>query len=249
MELQQRQLHFRLAVKGKLICYLYIRKNACSSWKGVFLGESKYKEEASEYENAINFMGKYHKLRTLEQVRGIEHRIMIVREPVERLYSGYINQFLMRLGKNRQTSMHKEISQAVGKSAEKVTFNDFLTHYLFPRKDQKVDGHFWSQSSHMAEVEYNQVWLLPNLHQHATDFFGKDFADKYFLKKMNSTSQIEKYDLDCSDLPAQKLFESYVDEKRLPSLQSLVNRANRPLIEAYYADDVAIYSNAVEERK
>jgi len=241
MKLQSRQLHFRLVISRKRVCYLYIRKNACSTWKHVFAGESKHRANAKNYDNLIKFMGKYHKLIAVEQVNAIENRIIVIRDPIDRLYSGFINQFLMRMGSDRQTAMHKEVCDSVGKPIEELSFHDFLNSYLLVKNDEEIDGHFWSQTSHMADVEYNHIWLLRDLYESSKSLFGKKLADKYFLRKVNSSSRIAKYDTRSLHTPVGELYQRFVSENSVPSLSGLFDKESLLLLTDYYKGDVDLY--------
>lgn len=236
--LNKRQLHFEVEVNGINIVYAYIRKNGCSSWKRFFAGVSPYKEEAKGYDNLIGFMGKYHKIRKKEKIDRNSNNIVVLREPLERFYSGFINQFLMRV--DRPSSLHGSVNDFFEKSFSEVTLEDFVFSYL-QQKNDEIDAHFWSQSSHMAEVEYHHKWLIQNLFSEASGLFGEDVAKEYFLKRANSTNEISRNDYFSSKASVGEMFEVYMKESSLPSMDSLLNESIRDEIYSMYSDDFDLY--------
>ncbi|MBB3229780.1 sulfotransferase family 2 domain-containing protein [Halomonas stenophila] len=241
--MNSRQLHFKITVNGRNVSYLYIRKNACSSWKKFFAGVSPYREHAKEYQNLLGFMGKYHKIKTVAGLKTIQESIIVVREPAERLFSGFVNQYLMRL--DRRSLLHESVEQHTGKRAEDVTFHDFLYAYVTDIGDEKVDAHFWSQRSHMADVRYHHVWPISQIHGNAKKVFGEQIADRYFLKKSNSTHQIERQEISTPYSSSRDMFDIYEKTKELPKFECLVDPSASRHIKDLYSDDYALYERAI----
>lgn len=225
-----------LDINGERYSYVYIRKNACSSWKNLFIGESTFKDKSKNYSNPINFMATHHKINDTQELMSIKNRIVILRDPLGRLYSGFINQFIMRLNKERQGVVHHEISSHLMKDAESITFQEFVDNYILD-EDCEVNAHFQHQSSHLADVEYNQKWLLESLYDKARETFGFEIADKYFKKKKNSTQRIEKLDGNYRKVKASEIFEIYQKTKKLPSFNSLLDEMDIKKLSEYYKKD------------
>lgn len=237
-----KQGHFGLKVNGKDVLYLYIRKNGCSTWKHFFAGYSEHKKNSKKYENLLGFMGEYHKIRRYSDLRKFEDRILVVREPVDRLFSGFINQFLMRF--ERTYSLHDSVASKIDKPIEKITFREFLYDYILASNDDDVDAHFWSQSSHLAPIEYNHIWKIEDLAIKTKELFGDAISKRYFTRKRNTTSRINRYHEDCSSIPCGELYEKYVKTNTLPSFDSLIDSEFSELISSRYADDVKLYTSA-----
>lgn len=236
MKLGNDKLHLCLEVGGKRFSYTYIRKNACSSWKKFFVSESPFSKHAKDFSNPINFMAKYHRVNSLKELKEIDDRIVVLRDPVERLYSGFINQYVMRLNKDRQGVMHEEVSLFLGKKPEEITFEVFLKDYVLKSKD-KLNVHFAHQTEHLTDVEYNEKWKLENLYKNSESFFGVDIADRYFKKKRNSTQRIEKVEGDFKSMRLDKVFEIYSADNKLPSMSSLIGDEERFLLREFYKKD------------
>ncbi|OWV29263.1 sulfotransferase family 2 domain-containing protein [Halomonas campaniensis] len=242
MKLGNDKLHLQLEIGEVQFSYVYIRKNACSSWKKLFVNESLYREKAKEFNNPINFMSKYHKVKNTNELELLENRIVILRDPIERLYSGFINQFISRLNKNRYGVMHEEVGSFLEKPVEEVTFDEFIKQYIL-KSGEEVNVHFVHQVSHLANVEYNKKWMLNDLYNESESFFGKSIADKYFKKKLNSTQKIEKIKGDYKFVPAGKIYELYSERGAVPSLDSLIDNDIFDILREYYEKDYNFIAN------
>lgn len=192
--------HFQININGTNVSYLYIRKNACSAWKRVFANESKHKYSESEYGSVMRFMGTHHSV-SVGKARKANQRIVVLREPLGRIVSAYINQFVNRI--YDATDFHMQVSQHLGKPVDSVTFKDFVNDYLIDLPAAEVNNHFWSQKSHLGDISYNKIILLQNLYRDTRKLFGKTFADKYFKQKVNATSNVKKYEVEAYDLTAK----------------------------------------------
>mgnify|MGYP003384935503 CR=1 FL=1 len=232
-----RSKHFTIDINGKKICYLYIRKNACSAWKELFKGESKHQYDKEKYPNPVSFMGEFHKS-DLES--NFKYKIMIVREPLGRVVSGYLNQFVLRL--ERENNLHQSVSEQLGCAPENVTFKDFVHIYLRDVKLSYVDAHFWTQQSHMANVQYEKI-LLKNLHKSMADIIGKELSDKYFSKKLNSTSNFKKYEVSSDDVDAIELFHKFKKGEGLPTVESFLSPSIKAHLLSQYSKDIELYES------
>lgn len=240
-ETGKRQLHFAIEIGGIPLVYLYIRKNACSAWKKLFVGESQHKAFAKSYKNPINFMGKFHKVKRIDKIARTKNRIVVLRNPLDRFVSGYINQYVMRL--NRTSDLHKKVQDYTGLNYYDISFKDFVEKYLLKATDEYLDAHFWSQKSHMCPIKYNHVWPIENLHTNSKELLGEKIADRYFLMKVNSTSYIPNWETEAHEVTAKKLFKQYENKHMLPSKNSFLTAGLREAIEQYYHEDVALYKS------
>lgn len=243
--LSKRQQHYKITVGDTEIVYSYIRKNGCSSWKKLFAGLSPHSREAKGYANLISFMSKYHKIRKVKELYGSKNNIVIFRDPVERLYSGFINRFVMLL--DQQSSLHDSVSSVLQKEVGEVTFEEFLLKYI-PGAGDDVDPHFWSQASHLADVEYQHKWLLSDLFQEAGKLFGKEVAESYFLNKQNATGQFSKNDNFSCSTPAGEMFFKFKKDGSLPSFDSLMSPEIKDNALSLYSEDVRLF-NEVKKKK
>lgn len=235
--------HFIIKINGVDYVYVYIRKNACSAWKRVFVAESEHKNEESKNLSPLEFMNKFHRASTIEQVMAIEKRIVILRDPIVRVYSAFINQVVMRL--DRQYDLHHEIQTACGKPIGKITFNEFINEYIFKTKINEMDGHFKPQYLSLLNIEYSQIWELSKLHQEASDLIGKEFADKYFLNKVNSTSKILKIPMIQKERTIRQLFNVLNERRVFPDVDSLIDSKCRESLLLFYEGDIKLINEHV----
>ena len=106
--------HFIIDVMGG-VGYTYIRKNACSVFKKMILQTSDSGDmDPNRFQNPSKFMGAYHRV-SIKRMARLEQRIVVLRNPVERIISGYINQFLMHL-RTPSPEMHPAIETAMSSS-------------------------------------------------------------------------------------------------------------------------------------
>lgn len=238
--------HFQININGTNVSYLYIRKNACSAWKRVFINESKHTYKESEYKTSMRFMGAHHSI-SEKRARKSKHRIVVLREPLGRIVSAYINQFVNRI--DEATDFHLQVSQHLGKPVESVTFREFVNGYLLDLPAAEVNNHFWSQKSHLGDIPYNKIILLQNLYRDTRKLFGKAFADKYFKQKVNATSNAKKYEIEAYDLTAKEINDNYQKGMGWPSTNSFLKDLNiyRDLSN-YYKDDTQLYESRLKAK-
>ncbi|HEY9032261.1 MAG TPA: glycosyltransferase [Kangiella sp.] len=239
--MNKRSKHFNIKINNTDITYLYIRKNACSAWKKVFVNESPHAYQESENKNPIRFMGKHH-LVSAARARKSAYRIVVLREPLGRIVSAYINQFVSRI--DERTEFHLQVSNFINKPIEDITFRDFVDKYLLTISNKEVNNHFWSQKSHFGDVNYNKVILLQNLYRDTRKLFGKPFADKYFKKKVNATSNVIKYEVDACDITAQEMYLAHQAGKGWPSTNSfLKDKKIYTSLVKYCKEDIKLYES------
>jgi len=221
--------------------YVYIRKNACSAWKKVFFSESEHQSEVNKSLGPLEFMNKCHRASTIDKVMAVENRIVILRDPVIRVYSAFINQIVMRM--NRQYALHKAVQTACGKPIGKITFDEFVDEYLLKTDASKLDGHFRPQNLSLLPIEYKNTWDLSKLHQEVETLVGKDFADRYFLTKVNSTEKMKKIPLAANGLTVRKMFNIWNNREVFPDFESLISIDCREKLSLMYEDDIKLLKN------
>jgi hypothetical protein len=184
-------------------------------------------------------MGKYHKIKNIDRIKKIKNRVVVLRNPIDRVVSGFVNQYIMRM--DRISDLHKKVQEFTGIDYWKLSFKDFIELYLLKAPDKYLDAHFWKQTSHMAPVNYTHVWLLENLYKDSASLFGVEIATNYFLRKVNSTHNIPRYEKEAYDLSAKKLFNKFLKKGILPSKDALIFSELREQIEFYYQKDIKLY--------
>jgi len=230
--------HFIIKINGVEYVYVYIRKNACSAWKKVFAAESEHRSELNKSLPPLEFMNKFHRASTIDKVMAVENRIVILRDPMIRVYSAFINQIVMRM--NRQYALHNVVQTACGKPIGQITFDEFVDEYLLKTDTGKLDGHFRPQNLSLLPIEYKNTWDLSKLYQEVETLVGKDFADRYFLTKVNSTEKMKKIPMEASGLTVRKMFNIWNNREVFPNFESLINIDCREKLSRIYADDIKL---------
>lgn len=227
--------HFIINIGGVDYVYVYIRKNACSAWKKVFLAESDHNGAGGNNLRPIEFMNKFHRVSSLDAMTSVKRKIVILRDPVVRVYSAFINQIVMRM--DRQYSLHRSIEQVTGKPIGRLNFSEFVNLYLTKADPAEIDGHFQPQHSALLDIEYSDVWDLSSLHQKSAELFGIPFADRYFAKKVNSTERLIKSDERAWDFKIREIAKKYTHDNIVPDIEALIRPDTAEKLCLYYQRD------------
>lgn len=97
----------------------------------------------------------------------------------------------------------------------------------------------------MADIRYRHVWPISQIHGKAKEVFGEHIADRYFLKKSNSTQQIERQEISTPYSTSKDMFEIYEQTGKLPRFECLVDPSASRHIKYLYSEDYALYERAL----
>lgn len=183
--------HYRIRIGEIELAYLYIRKNACSAWKRLFIQESPARARRPEYDSAMAFMQREHRVRSVRELARVPNRVVVLRDPIERVVSGFTNQLIMRLGERSKPIGNVETK--CGKRVGELTFAEFVNEYILATRDHEINPHFLRQSAHLAPVEYTHMWLLDDLETSAARLLGAELSEKYFGRPRNATASYPRY--------------------------------------------------------
>jgi hypothetical protein len=78
------------------------------------------------------------------------------------------------------------------------------------------------------------------LYQEVEILVGKDFADRYFLTKVNSTEKMKKIAMDACGLTVRQIFNLWGNREVLPDFESLVGPASKEKLSKIYEDDIKL---------
>lgn len=247
MQLNQKlNQHFIIKIDGVDYVYVYIRKNACSAWKKVFMAESSHQAEADKNLRPIEFMNKFHRATSLDAVTAVDRKIVILRDPVIRVYSAFINQIVMRM--DRQYTLHRSIEQVTGKPIGRLNFSEFVNQYLTKVDPDQLDGHFQPQHRALVNIDYSHVWDLSSLHQKSAELLGPAFADRYFAKKVNSTERLTKTDERAWDLKIREIAKTFQNENVVPDIAALIRPETAENLRVFYQRDYKLLKTYGLER-
>jgi len=225
--------HFHVTVQGKRLGYCYIRKNACSSFKKMFLDFSPAENQRIPNERPIDFMRRHHRM-TDQDFGRCDHMILIYRDPVRRVMSMFRNKFIAQ---NGAIDIQRSFEKLEGCSAEQKSFRYFVESYL-QRDFKQLDRHVLPQSVHLRPTVYTDVFPVEKLHEGMTQVLGADLADKYFQRPVNSTSDVQLSDLEgAADMPIADIRRIYAQEGYMPTTDSLLTADLKAKLIARYASD------------
>jgi hypothetical protein len=234
--------HFGITVGGVSIAYCYIRKNACSAWKRLFIEEATAPFDRSEGRE-IAFMAAHHGLRTIPEIDRHEHRVVVVRDPVERYVSAFVSLMIAHTPPPTR-SLRKRGSKAFGMPVEEASFELFLEHQMpvAGGRRGRLDKHFWPQAWHLAPVTYTDVIDIERLAPAMRAMLGDALGARYFDRPVNATAIAPTYhDPEAPMLPANVLHARYRETGQLPDKASFLGEGRDAIIRAAYAEDDALY--------
>lgn len=225
--------HFALDVGGQNIAYAYIRKNACSAFKRLFMAESPHSDGKAD---ALGVMGAHH-VAGLRKVATADVRVCVLRDPIDRILSVWRNKWIQDSG---NADIFRSYTTLVGGGPRKATFTDFVEKYL-SQPHGSLDAHVWTQSSHLMPVRYDVAVDISGLHSAMTDLLGADIADAHFARRRNVSSGFGESDEPVSDVPAHELTKRFAQEKLMPSRAALLTPSLEEQLTSLYADDLVLH--------
>lgn len=232
--------HYEINLEGTRIVYCYVRKNACTAFKNLFLGESRWRWAVRHRKNpGIKLLNGFHKA-TPEKAATADFQIFIYRDPVERTASLYLNKFVHQ---RNCEDIFRNYHRLTGRDPESVSFRGLIDHYISRLRDgDAVDCHVWTQASHLMPLNYNTVIPINNLKASIQEILGTRIAEKYFSTPANPSRPSEhvapEKPLPCiADEPASKLRDLWLSRSSPLNKEQLIDQAaEEKLREAYQAD-------------
>lgn len=175
---------FLISETSNLI-YCPVAKVACSSFKKIILKLEQVNDEHVIFKlsndmfhayahHTLTLASKYDEKQSKELVSDPRYfKFVFVRNPWDRLTSGYLNKIVTVQGLENSSSPGKEIveqvycSQGLKPDFEKaITFRQFA-EYVSSHPDQDLDGHWRSQISFMGDVKFDFIGKFESIE---TDF-------------------------------------------------------------------------------
>lgn len=225
--------------------YCYIRKNACSVFTRIIVDNAP--EPLGAGEKAFALMERACRLR-YRDLPGCSRMIFVIREPMERIVSGFVQQVV-----NRALGPYVELDESVqaltGRSRAELSFADFVTRYLGSEDFARINVHFTPQISHLAPILYTDVLEIRSLAADAMQVFGPATAARYFHEPVNAMSQIARHrDPEAWRTPAGELRRRLDATGSLPERADLLAPPLRERLAEIYAGDVALFARYRELR-
>jgi hypothetical protein len=227
--------HFRFQANGRTITYCYIRKNACSAFKKLITGVSPHQEQLAAHPEAMSFLSRHHRVRSLRDLMAADHRIFVYRDPIERAVSLYKNKFIAQLD---HTDIFASYHRRTGRDPLQASFRDYVLHYL-GHDQSALDPHCHSQIRQLAPALYTEAIPMRSLHEAMAGILGADLAGRYFRIRVNATEAVED-PAPAAHRAAADLHEAYQASGRMPANAALLEPALLQRLQELYADDLAM---------
>jgi hypothetical protein len=233
-------LHGHLAIEtAPRVGYCYIRKNACSVFTRLILDHAP--GPRPEGEKAIRYMSRHHRL-DYADLAGCAHVIFVIRDPFERILSGFVQQLV-----NRALGPYPELEDSVrtitGRGRAELSFADFVERYLGSEDFARINVHFTPQVAHLAPIRYTAVLHDRTLAADAAHVFGPAIAGRYFGRPVNAWSQVARHrDPDAAAIPAGELRRRLDATGALPDRADLLTPPLAARLAAIYAADLALFA-------
>lgn len=147
MDLEQRAFALRhLYVYPRLrLAYTYIPKNACSSFKQTFGRAQGWLDEDA---SSAHRMSPTWWLSGLARYYGADERIVVVRDPFDRILSGFLSKFTKRHDAAADHAMKTGLADACP-TGDDVTFAAFV-EYLARTSSRSLNEHWRPQSDFLV---------------------------------------------------------------------------------------------------
>lgn len=244
--------HYRIDLNKEKVGYCYIRKNACSTFKQLIIENSEVSidKQKNMYEpDRMMFIHANHRIK-YDEIRNYKKILLVLRDPLNRIVSGFLNQFIMRLNRENE-KLHCGVEENTFISAGDLTFFDFVEKYLGANQWDKIDVHFHPQVSKIEPIFYSHVLLFEKLFSDICYTLGEEVAHKYFKEPKNSVVNFENMIIDnAGQIPSSKIYSSFCKTGALPRKESflkdekIVNK-----LKNIYWRDIELYYQILQLRK
>ncbi len=220
---------------GKHVVYTYIRKNACSSFKALFLAHAQLtRKHGLEYAKSRG-LGALREFHPKWWQGRCDMRMFVYRHPFDRCVSAFVNKFVEARDNG---DIFTNFAARTGKSPETATFEDFVAYIDGPFG--ALDCHVWPQKSHLSDKTYTHAIDMHMLSQvmgaalpSLAPYFSQP-ANASNWRSQNAVLKAEPRDL--SAIPA--------DQIRALGAYSKVNFDRlRAEVEAKYAVDMEMIAD------
>jgi hypothetical protein len=224
--------HFVIDIGGTTLAYCYIRKNACTAFKSLFVQESRH--QFHEGGDVLAFMQEHHRAR-LPDIKSADARVCVVRDPADRVASTFRNKFIQQVGNRDIFASYQAVT---GRDPQDATFTQLVTDYL--QHSGPLDPHVWSQMGHLAPVFYEYAIPIQDLETEMANLIGTERAARYFGIRSNATAAATTAVVsDPANEPAGLLHNRYIRDQSMPSASSLLTPELKDALREIYAEDYA----------
>ncbi|MCP9943160.1 sulfotransferase family 2 domain-containing protein [Cyanobium sp. ATX 6E8] len=247
---QTGRAHYGINIGKEFLSYCYIRKNACTAFKNLFLDKSPWRRLIWNKRNpGIKLLNGFHRL-TIRKAQQANIRVMVYRDPVARLTSLYRNKFVHQKDCD---DIFANYQMLTGKDPGEATFRSLVEGYAKRVCDgDEIDCHLYTQTSHLMPIDYNAVICIDNLYASMSKLLGTDIGNQYFSTPANpSRSSISAQDpnsICLADTPASQLQELLRNKAINLTSQQLLDEILSNSIRKIYAEDFELIKQIEPKR-
>ena len=178
--------HFLFDFEDKTVAYCRIRKNGCSAFQKFIIETSPHRRRGAG--GGMPFLRRFHGVSSKRALEAADHRILVFRDPVERIRSLFVNKFVQRKDCADIFSSYRTVT---GQDPVEASLRDFILLYVSRLGETPLDPHVWPQHWHLSSVVYDRVFPLGELHDGMAAIIGPDLAKSFFQRKVNSSPPVE----------------------------------------------------------
>lgn len=231
---KQGELHLICRAGDITLGYCYIRKNACSSFKRLFLDMGDIPYEPQQWPRKIDYMISHQMLRSRDAHR-CDRMVFVYRDPVERVISLFKNKFIMRDG---HEDLFRTYAALAGEDPQDTTFRNFVQNYL-SADFRKLDLHVLPQAWHLKRFNYTDAIPITDLHARMCAVLGSEMAGAYFKQPVNATHKTNSPIIPGgAKISARDLAETYAASREMPADESFLDDELTARIRSLYVDDI-----------
>jgi Sulfotransferase family len=241
-DLERRAFALRhLYVYPKLrLAYTYTPKNACTSFKRTF---GRAQGWLSDDSPAAHDMTVSWWLSGLARYPSSDERILVVRDPFDRVLSAYLNRFLTSDAAAAGHAMRTGLgdSLAAGATKDDVTFQDFVGY--LSRTPGKLLNEHWRPQSDFLLGSYTRLLRFEHLAED-TQFLSQRGLSLQQARGHSTSALRQDLGAGWGTAPAKRLRRMRQRRGVLPTADNMYDEHLRAMVEDRYACDVELFHRA-----
>lgn len=224
------------------IAYTYIPKNACTSFKRTFGRAQGWLAEDAPHAHGMRLD------RWLTGLAGYprsEERIVVIRDPFDRILSGYLNRFLMRDDAVAQHAMSTGLADQLGPGSTPpdVRFSDFV-EYLARTPNRRLNEH-WRPQSDFLVGSYTRYIRFEHIAEDTAFLAERDLTLE--TARGHATSK-NRRDLGpgWGERRARRIRRVRRRSGALPTRENMYDERLYAMVADRYAEDVALFRRGLD---
>ena len=224
------------------IAYTYIPKNACTSFKRTFGRAQGWLPDDAPHAHGMTMAWW---LSGLGSYPRSDERIVVVRDPFDRILSGYLNRFLMRSDAVAQHAMRTGLADRLGPDSTPpdVRFADFV-EYLARTPNRRLNEH-WRPQSDFLIGSYTRYLRFEHLAEDTAFLAARGLTLEAARGHATSTN---RRDLGpgWGDRRARRLRRVRRRRGALPTRENMYDERLHALVAERYAEDIELHRRGLD---